>query len=648
MKLASWLVLVISGAVPAASLTGTPRNLILFVPDGLRSQIVSDATAPAMAELRSKGVDFRNSHAMFPTATTANAAAFATGHKPGDTGDFSNSLYAGFRVSSAGGTVTPFLESNPVLRQVNDYYKGNYLDEPSIVAAARAAGYATAVIGKLGPAAVLDVGSLKSGATLIVDDSTGVPGQEVPLSDEWRAAFLKYKVAPVAPPRGSNGSPGGYSGQAGFIPGTWVPNLSQQQYFIEVAVKVALPHFRELDRPFVLVFWSRDPDGTQHFQGDSTDRLTPGINGATSLSAIRNADTALAAIEAAVESLKLTPTTDIVLVADHGFSTISKDGGGHSPSVHPDTPYSNVPSGELPPGFLAIDLYAALKPDAPGLRLFDPDDSRRELDWTKGAHPLRGNAILGEEPDQPQIVVAANGGSDLVYLPESLPGSRPPARARAPGSQKKLAARIVNVLLGKEYLSGIFVDESRFGRIPGALSTAEIDIGGGNAVTPHPAIVVNFASRVVADCRYSEPTLCTAEIADTTLLQGQGMHGSFNRADTWNFMAARGPDFRAGFVDPLPASNADIGMTIAYILGLSIRATGQLTGRVLTEALSTSSNPDPLPVVTPGISRSDPDPKYHLRTLVNTQTVDGHVYLDAAGFAGRTVGLAEADHTQSQ
>ena len=640
MKLASWLALAITGAVPAASLTATPHNLILFVPDGLRSQVVTEATAPAMAELRSKGVDFRNSHAMFPTATTSNASAFATGHKPGDTGDFSNSLYAGFRVSAAGGTVTPFLESDAVLRQVNDHYGGNYLHEPSIVAAARAAGDATAVIGKLGPAAVLDVGSLNSGATLIVDDSSGIPGQEVPLSDEWRAAFLKYKVAPVAPARGSNGNPGGYSSKAGFIPGTWVPNLAQQQYFTEVAVKVALPHFKELNKPFVLIFWSRDPDGTQHYHGDSTDRLTPGINGATSLAAIRNADTALAAIEAAVESLELTASTDVVVVADHGFSTISRE-GGNSPAAHPGTPYSDVPAGELPVGFLAIDLYAALKPDAPRLRLFDPDDSYKELDWTKGAHPLRGNAILGEDPDQPQIIVAANGGSDLVYLPESAPGWRPAVRAKAPPGEKRLAARIVNVLLGKDYLSGIFVDESRFGRIPGALATAEIAIGGGNAVMPHPAIVVNFASRVVADCRYSEPTLCTAEVADTPLVQGQGMHGSFSRADTWNFMAARGPDFRAGFIDPLPASNADIGMTIAHILGLSIHPTGKLTGRVLTEALSTSSHSDPLPAVTRGVRRSDPDPRYQLRTELRTQTVDGHVYLDAAGFTNRTVGLAD-------
>jgi len=642
MKLATWLVLVISGVVPVAAPGATPHNLILFVPDGLRSQIVDAATAPAMAQLRATGVDFRNSHALFPTFTTANASAFATGHGLGDTGDFSNYLYAGFRVTSAGATVTPFLESDPVLRQVNDNYNGNYLDEPSIVTAARAQGYATGLIGKLGPAAIFDLGSLKSGATLIVDDSTG-SGQEVPLSDEWKAAFLKYKVAPVTPSRGDNGNPGGYSSRSGFIPGTFVPNLAQQQYFTEVAVKVALPHFRELDKPFVMVFWSRDPDGTQHFHGESLDRLTPGINGATSLSAIRAADTALAAIEAALESLKLAATTDIVVVADHGFSTIAKDRGVHSPSVHPGTPYGDVPPGELPPGFIAIDLYASLKRGAARLKLFDPDDSYRELDWTKGAHPLRGNAILAEDPDQPQIIVAANGGSDLIYLPESAPAwGRSGARAQTSAAQKELAARIVAVLLGQDYVSGIFVDESRFGRIPGALSTGAISLGGGAAVMPHPAIVVSFASRVVADCRYREATLCTAEVADTPLLQGQGMHGSFSRADTWNFMAARGPDFRAGFVDPLPASNADIGMTIAHLLGLALDARGKLAGRVLKEALTTSPGTEPLPPVASSIIRSDPDPRYHLQTLLRTQTVDGHVYFDAAGFPDRTVGLAEA------
>ena len=50
-----------------------------------------------------------------------------------------------------------------------------------------------------------------------------------------------------------------------------------------------------------MVFWSRDPDGTQHNQGDSLGRLVPGINGPTSLAAISNADDNLARLLAALK-----------------------------------------------------------------------------------------------------------------------------------------------------------------------------------------------------------------------------------------------------------------------------------------------------------------------------------------------------------
>ena len=36
-------------------------------------------------------------------------------HMLGDTGDFSNTIYAGFQVSGAGKSLMPFLESDPVL-----------------------------------------------------------------------------------------------------------------------------------------------------------------------------------------------------------------------------------------------------------------------------------------------------------------------------------------------------------------------------------------------------------------------------------------------------------------------------------------------------------------------------------------------------
>src|ERR1700723_4021396 len=140
--------LVLLSAGTALAQTNTPHNLILFVPDGLRGRIVTPETAPAMADLRDKGVNFRNAHSMFPTFTTANASAMATGHYLGDTGDFSNTIYTGYPVEAAGGTVTPFLESDPVLHDVDEHFGGDYLNEETILKMARAKGFSTAAIGK--------------------------------------------------------------------------------------------------------------------------------------------------------------------------------------------------------------------------------------------------------------------------------------------------------------------------------------------------------------------------------------------------------------------------------------------------------------------------------------------------------------------
>ncbi|PNA38556.1 alkaline phosphatase family protein, partial [Pseudomonas sp. MPR-AND1A] len=72
------------------------------------------------------------------------------------------------------------------------------------------------------------------------------------------------------------------------------------------------------------VFWSRAPDGTQHNQGDSLQTLAPGINGPTSLAAIKNASNDLQRLRDALKALGLDATTDIIVTADHGFSTITR------------------------------------------------------------------------------------------------------------------------------------------------------------------------------------------------------------------------------------------------------------------------------------------------------------------------------------
>ena len=591
--------LVLAAAAHAAE--SPAHNVILFVPDGLRALDVTPQATPAMAEVRDQGVNFRNPHSLFPTFTMPNAAGMATGHHLGDTGAFGNTIYTGFQVPGAGNSLTPFTESDPVLGDIDEHFAGDYLNEETLLKAARAKGLSTATIGKLGPALMFDHTERSGNETIIVDDSTGSPAG-IPLSAEVKAALTAAGLPVAAPSRGENGKAGDFQ-----TPGTKVANVAQQNYFTEVATKIVLPMFKARNRPFALVFWSRDPDGTMHNQGDSLNALTPGINGPTSLAAMRNADDNLRQLRQALADLGLAETTDIVIAADHGFSTISKQS---ETSTAAKASYADVPAGFLPPGFVAIDLARALD-----LPLADPD--AKDAPVGLNAHPKRGNGLLGRTPEKPDVVVAANGGADLVYVPSG---------------DRALAARVAEILLRQDYVSGLFVDDD-LGPLPGTLPLSAIHLKG-KAITPYPAIVVNFRS-FATGCE--EPLLCTVAIADSVLQQGQGMHGSFSRADTMNFMAAIGPDFRAGFVDPAPASNADVGKTLAHILGVKPEEHGKLVGRVLDEVMPGGG----MPTAIARTLRSAPA-ENGLVTVLITQEIGDTRYFDVAGFPGRSVGLENA------
>ena len=278
------LTTILASAALAQAPAQQPHNVVLFVADGLRSRMVDDHTAPTMAAIARDGVSLRNSHAMFPTFTTANASAMATGHMLGDTGDFSNTIYAGFEVPSVGNTVTPFLENDAVLGDVDEHFSGNYLNEATILKLARDKGYSTASIGKIGPALIFDPTERSGNQTILVDDATGSP-KGIPLSAAMTDRIKAANLPLAAPSRGANAPAGNVT-----TPGTHSANVVQQDYFAAVTARAVLPLFKERDKPFVLVFWSRDPDGSQHNQGDSLNELVPGIDGPTSLAAIRNAD----------------------------------------------------------------------------------------------------------------------------------------------------------------------------------------------------------------------------------------------------------------------------------------------------------------------------------------------------------------------
>src|SRR3569832_1639334 len=96
----------LAAAASAPAAPARPHNVLIFVADGLRYVGVTAKSAPALWRIKTQGVGF---------------------------------------------------EDDPTLGAMNDHFGGNYLNETSLIAAAREAGFSTAVMGKVGPTAIQDV-----------------------------------------------------------------------------------------------------------------------------------------------------------------------------------------------------------------------------------------------------------------------------------------------------------------------------------------------------------------------------------------------------------------------------------------------------------------------------------------------------------
>jgi hypothetical protein len=615
------------------------------VADGLRRGSVNATDMPTFMKVRANGVDFANSHSVFPTFTTANASVIATGHGLGDTGDYSNVIWPGLwlsqpDVAAVNGTIAPFLENDELLADMNSAFSGNYLGERTLLSMAREKGFNVASIGKIGPTGIQQIdsigwtefGTLTTNGALVIDDSTGQANGFL-LPNDVREAMTKADL-PLDAPLRSNGFGdssqwnNGFSGDA-QNPGTLVADRVQQQWLADVTTKVVLPKFAEAKKPFVLLFWSRDPDATQHNQGDSLQNLTPGINGDTPKLALHNADHCLKQLLDWLDAHpEIKANTDVLITSDHGFATISRreiaaDGkttGEPSAALTYDLAPKEKPEpmGTLPVGFLAVDLGIRMR-----LRVFDPAVrattgssayAEVQIGGEKSQHPAGGSALLGEtvkrvDGSDAQLIIEANAGSDIIYVPSE---------------SADVVRSTVATLTQLDYIGSIFVDDKYCkseGGCPGALPMSAVGLVGHSEV-PRPAIVVAFKTfyKKAGDLQSA------IQIADTNLQEGQGNHGGFGREQTLNNMAAMGPDFKKGFVDEQPMGNIDIVPTLAHILGFEMPAVGSLKGRIVEEALASGKTEAKAGELT---KISTPAPN-GLRTLLEYQVKDGVAYYDRA------------------
>jgi len=157
------------------------------------------------------------------------------------------------------------------------------------------------------------------------------------------------------------------------------------------------------------------------------------------------------------------------------------------------------------------------------------------------------------------IVVAANAGSDYLFVPDGDPNT---VKAAVVSLQSRLP------------FGAIFVSD-RYGDVTGTLPLSLI-----NTESPVPGrgpdIIVSFTfdDNVAVAGRPG--------ISYASSVNRRGDHGSFSPTDTHISLLAHGPDFKSGLYDTLPTANVDIAPTVARILKFSMP---DVQGRVLEEAL---------------------------------------------------------------
>ena len=560
------------------------RIVILMVWDGLRPDSVTQRDTPNLFRLSREGVRFDRHHSMFPTLTMVNAAALATGASPGVNGIEGNVIYFPPGTMPAQSAAAPTPPSDAAAGTAA-------MAAPSSDTAARPPDAPQPQDSK-GRMVFLEA----SNAVVDLNEPSGLAGrlmgldtvaQEVAREGGYIAIIGKQgptilfdnRMKSVVDGKDLLGQPhrdflfisdsfAAPASAAEKIKAAMVSESKSEVYddardlnFARMAVEDALPAAkRAADEGRPALIVF-----WQH-NPDLTQHYA-GLGTAAAIDALELSDNNLGRIRAAIDSLGIAGKTDLIVVSDHGFATIK----------------------------LRVVLSEMLV--AAGIK-----QSSKSTD----------------------IVVAPNGGADLIYLS--------PAEFPTPESRRAILQKIVNFASAQEWCGPIFSQKAAteppatgkrgrkrarasrpyLGWIDGTFNQSIVGLynslrspdlvisfredpdatNKGLTGPENPAFTIGGKGQVTTPNNSKQlirPVrgLMYADTGDS-FTTGMGMHGAAGEREIHNFCAAAGPDFRAGFVDQNPTSNIDVAPTITQLLGLmpNIGPGGVApTGRAMTEAL---------------------------------------------------------------
>ena len=260
---------------------GKATHVVLIVWDGMRPDFVTPETAPTLCQLARDGVTFLHHHPVYVSVTEVNATALATGVYPGQSGVIGNNDYRP--------AIDPLraIESDSMgaIRKGDTNLPQHFIAFPTVAEILHANGLRTAITGTKPVALLHDRAARPDGDPNV----TVFAGETLPadLKDKLYQELGRF------PPPGTN-------------------KIKLDQW---TTAALTGPLWKDGVPAFSLL-WMAEPDFSQH-------RTAPGSPEA--LKGIKGDDDNLAHLLQVLKDNKALDSTDIIIVSDHGFSTVYEE-----------------------------------------------------------------------------------------------------------------------------------------------------------------------------------------------------------------------------------------------------------------------------------------------------------------------------------
>ena len=251
-------------------------SVLIVAFDGLQPAQVTSELMPTLAAFAGEGVTFTNHHAVFPTVTRINAASMVTGCNPGVHGLAANTL-----VMREFDPHLAFSAMEPILAEVAQR-TGRVLLAPTLADILSREGQEFIAVGTgtSGNAYVHNPNAERCGGATIHPDFC-LP---YPLHDEITGRF-----------------------------GPWPAEGSTNAARLRYATKIMTEYVLAERKPAVATIWFSEPDHAQHQNG---------VGSTIGNRAIREADEQFGELLSWLDETGRAADTDVMVVSDHGYSTI--------------------------------------------------------------------------------------------------------------------------------------------------------------------------------------------------------------------------------------------------------------------------------------------------------------------------------------